>query len=774
MSAREFTSFFPFGGLGAGARGFMQAFARLAQDSARFKNLGGIDNDPAACADFKRLSGAPSLCGDVSQLTPAELLAWLTEVHGAEVANRRPDCVFTSPPCKGFSRLLGNKKALEAKYQKLNQLVYQGLFLMCETWSEPPPMIILENVPGIVSRGADLLYKAQQLLGSYRYLFNRATHDCGEIGGLAQHRKRFLLICRQPEQVPAYVYQPPKQRVKACGEVLEQLPIPGGDQGGALHKLPNLSWLNWVRLSMIPAGGDWRDLPGSSATKEGPGITKRKGRHVRQFKVSEWQKPTGTVTGDTDVQTGALNVADPRLVDAVSLKCESRPGLLGVLGWDQPAKSVTGSASVTGSNGTAAVADPRAGRMGVIGWDEPAKTVCGESYPSNGSASVADPRVPPLGIADPSRGGALGVISWDAPAPTITGKVSPGSSNTPGSVADPRVLGMPQSFGNVNRVTSWSEPVGTITAAPAPSSGAPVVADPRLPPELMTPLKPGEERRAAFPKYDVRGWTDPARTVAGSGTNGGFGVADPRVALEHSPYRGALGVTDWTEPSPTVRGKADARTSPSSVADPRIALECNPNAHRNKYAVTEWTEPSNTVTGATRPGSGGPSVADPRLGVDPAAVPLRKPCRNGSYGVMSWQDAAATVTGSACIDNGRVAVADPRKPMKGPVPIIIAADGTWHRPLTTLELAVLQGLPAVLDGEPLMLHGTRVASWRERVGNAVPVGAAKAIAETILKSLLAASLGTWFLALSGEAIWVRIDGTREDEFVETLGLGVSP
>jgi site-specific DNA-cytosine methylase len=121
---------------------------------------------------------------------------------------------------------LGNKKALEAKYQMLNQLVYQGLFLVCETWDEPPPIIILENVPGIVSRGAELLFKAQQLLTNYGYVFHRATHDCGEIGGLAQHRKRFLLIARHPDQVPAYVYQPPKQRVKACGEVLESVADP--------------------------------------------------------------------------------------------------------------------------------------------------------------------------------------------------------------------------------------------------------------------------------------------------------------------------------------------------------------------------------------------------------------------------------------------------------------------------------------------------------------------------------------------------------------------
>jgi site-specific DNA-cytosine methylase len=97
---------------------------------------------------------------------------------------------------------------------------------MCETWPKPPPLIVLENVPRHrVARASEMLEKAQKLLMNYGYVFHTGTHDCGEIGGLAQHRKRFLLIARRPNDVPAYIYQPPKKRVRACGEVLE-LPIP--------------------------------------------------------------------------------------------------------------------------------------------------------------------------------------------------------------------------------------------------------------------------------------------------------------------------------------------------------------------------------------------------------------------------------------------------------------------------------------------------------------------------------------------------------------------
>lgn len=104
MSApREFTAGFMAAGIGVGALGFMEALGRLGDDTGRFRALGGIDNDPGACADFEYLTGAPALCADLHTLTPAELrAAW---------GDRRPDCIFSSPPCKGFSGLLSKARS---------------------------------------------------------------------------------------------------------------------------------------------------------------------------------------------------------------------------------------------------------------------------------------------------------------------------------------------------------------------------------------------------------------------------------------------------------------------------------------------------------------------------------------------------------------------------------------------------------------------------------------------------------------------------------------
>ncbi len=640
---RTFTALFPFCGLGAGARGFIQAAARLGENEGRFVNLGGIDNDPLACADFEYLTGVKALCADINEITPEQLRAYAGE--------RRPDVIFGSPPCKSFSRLLSKDLAATEKYQKMNRLVLQSLFLICETWSDDPPAaILIENVPGILTRGAQVLAQVKQLLAGYGYVFHEGTHNCGEIGGLGQNRTRFLLVARRPEAVPSFIYRPPRLRVKGCGEILETLPMPEAEDAGPLHELPALSWLNWVRLALIPAGGDWRDLPSS---------------------IPE------AMLGETGKNASAF---------------KGRPGHMAVLGWEQPSRAVNGTATVSGSTGSTAVADPR------------------------------------------------------------------------------------------------------------------------VPMELTNPVKPGAQRRSVFPKYDVRPWDEPARTVAGSGTNGGFAVADPRVALDHEPRRGTFGVTAWDEPSPTVRGVTTVRNGPAAVADPRLQLQLgnsdasrggalgviawdeplptipasmeaarsntpasvadprvqaalalpeNPGRHEAKYRVTPWADPTGAVTAARPVTSGGPSVADPRL---------RCKGRNGWYGVLHWTQAAATVSGSAHIDNGTVAVADPRKsPPRGKLPVIIAADGTWHRPLTRLELAALQGLPARVDGKPLRLATMKdigrpreaaPSSPTERIGNAVPVGAARAMGEAILTALLAAALGTWTLGSTG--IWVRKDGVDEE------------
>lgn len=62
---------------------------------------------------------------------------------------------------------------------------------------------------------------------------------------------------------------------------------------------------------------------------------------------------------------------------------------------------------------------------------------------------------------------------------------------------------------------------------------------------------------------------------------------------------------------------------------------------------------------------------------------------------------------------GTAAVVDPRIPEDTQSGIWIE-DGTWHRPLATYELAMLQGFPEKMSDGPLFqLEETSEARWRE-------------------------------------------------------------
>ena len=122
--------------------------------------------------------------------------------------------------------------------------------------------------------------------------------------------------------------------------------------------------------------------------------------------------------------------------------------------------------------------------------------------------------------------------------------------------------------------------------------------------------------------------------------------------------------------------------------------------------------------------------------------------------LVGWDQHSGAVSAAAGHDNGRWSVADPRMPAANEktVAVIRALDCTWHRPFTTLELAVLQSL--VEPEEYLELDGLSDQAWRERIGNAVPPDAAQAIAEVMGTTLLLAESGETF-QLSSTPVWVR-------------------
>jgi len=644
----------------------MRGFKKAENPTARFRVIGSIDNDPAACRDYARLIGSEQACLDLFSreqwiayhskydkdgrlLKRAEPPATWSEISiddfkesfGGEI----PSTLFTSSPCQGLSGLLSNSKASTPRYVALNELTIRGLFLAMEAWGDDPPEIILfENVPRIDTRGRPLLIQIVALLDHYGYAVQETIHDCGELGGLAQHRKRFLMVARHRDKVKPFLYVPPKKRVRAIREVLWDKPLPGDTvNGGKMHVMIKARWKTWVRLALIRKGKDWRDLHNAVGKyvirqlrddevvvmgKADVDIP-RMGQH-KHMRMYDADGPSGTVTGTNDIRSGSLLVADDRLAREHVFRVEPAAG--------RPPVVLDGALALRKRRGHNNV-------FVVLGADQAAPAVNGGGGPSSGAASVADDRIVDPGVVDWGDYHAYGVADPEKPSETVTAKAAPGG--------------------------------------------------------------------------------------------GSFSVADPRPVKEF--HRGTLGVSSPDGPSTTVTGRGAPTTGSFSVADDRF------------------------LTG----------LKDGRAFQN-----------GGHYGVQDPDDPSVAVTARGKYDNGRFSVADDRveellelpgpNDILDPWPIIIAPDGTVHRPMTAADLAWLQGFPQYFDdGSIFELDGPWSSHWRRRIGNAVPPPAAQAIAESILRTLELNRSGSTFV-LSTDPIWVerqlelRVDDNHKREARDTV------
>jgi site-specific DNA-cytosine methylase len=534
IEEREIRHFHLFAGMGGGALGFNRGRAELNGLRAKFRCIGGVDISPAAMRDFYKLSGTR---GSVLDMFDREQY---TAFHGVEPPSCWKECtpqdirtaaggefphiVFLSAPCKGFSGLLSETRSKTDKYQALNRLTLRGVFLMLESFRDNlPELIIFENVPRIATRGRALLDQIGSVLRHYGYAVAETFHDCGEIGGLAQSRKRFLMVARHVEKVRPFLYEPPIRPLRAVGTILEKFPMPGDMRGGPMHALPNLQWKTWVRLAFVEAGSDWRSLK-------------------------------------------KLKVVDGKLAEYALLpERQFGGGPYGVTPWDASSGTVTGMAAPT--RGAFSVADPRFegheySQHGVRGWNETSGAIARGTNPGQGVYSVADPRL--HGKNGDRYSDVYRVIRWEEASRAISGGKGPSAGGL--NIADPR---WPNSQGDHDGkyyVQGWDASSKTITGADRIGSGALCVADPR------------PEWQNRYGNLQVADWGEPSSTViaGGKGVQGGWlSVADPRITNErvkgdHYLTNGHYGVTRWDASSGAVSAAASADNGRWSVADPRI------------------------------------------------------------------------------------------------------------------------------------------------------------------------------------------------------------
>ncbi len=484
----EYKAFFGFCGAGGGAIGFNRGDPRVDHLQGTFRCIGGFDVDPRCVRDFSRNVGVPATVLDLFDRQQ------FIDFHGCEppldwreatvedirraAGNEHPNVVFLSPPCKGFSGLLSQRLSLTPKYQALNRLTLRGMWLMLEAFADDPPeFFLLENVPRIRTRGRDLLDQIIRLLNAYGYAVAETIHDCGELGGLAESRRRFLMVARYVPKVPAFLYQPPTRPLRAVGDVLSLLPLPGDPAVGPMHRIPQLQWQTWVRLAFIQAGSDWRSL-------------------------------------------NRLRVVDGKLADYLVVP-ERYADVLGVADWNQSMGAVTANAHAT--TGMFSVADLRQSRerhknvFRVVRWDQATGAITSGHSPTNGGGAVSDPRPRnPTFVKYP-------VTDWNE----NTGAVIGGDDTGAYAVSDIRAHGLFAGKGKYF-VTKYTDSCNTVIGGSTTGHGAYCVQDPR----------PGVYRKAGDNYYTaglfgVTRWESPSSAISGAASydNGPWSVAEPRDCL---------------------------------------------------------------------------------------------------------------------------------------------------------------------------------------------------------------------------------------------------
>lgn len=536
---REYTVGHFFCGAGGGVAGYAAARVEAAGVRARFRTVLAVDCWPTALMTCQRMTGAPvQLCDlfdregyeafhgrppppEWSPLTPAGLRA---------MCPTAPDVVFGSPPCKGFSRLLGASAASAPKYQALNTLVIRWLWLVLEAWPHNPPrLILMENVPDIADparrrqrRGEALVGRVEAMLASYGYASRRTVHDCGPLGGLAQHRQRFLLVGRHLRRCPTLLYEPFTVPMRTIGDVIGDLPVPVGVQDVPGHDLPRLSEKTWQRLAFVEPGKDWRSI--ESAWTSAP----------------NWQ--IAEANGLRFLVPGGADGLDPRV------RAQHHSTVYGVQPWGDRSGTITGTGRP--ANGAFSVADPRLGRTAHNNILRLAAFSDASPCVTSGTTNVADPRLPTSAARHPAK---LSVRTFESTAGTITGA---GGGDQTTNVADPRLTCAPN--GGTLRVVPMSERCPTVTAtAGVWSTGSVQLADPR-------PVQP--MRNGAL---GVQPFEGPSFTVTGSWDvhAGPAAVADPREAIV--PIISPWGC--WHRP-PTVRELADLQAFPRVDRDGRLLV----------------------------------------------------------------------------------------------------------------------------------------------------------------------------------------------------------
>lgn len=230
---------------------------------AGFNVIAGVEINPQIAKTYKANHPTTNLLiRDMRNVTGKEILE-LTSL-------KEIDLIAGCPPCQGFSKLTD-------KYHKddpRNDLVLEMLRLIEEI---KPKMVMMENVPGLATRGKTVLNDFVLRLESMGYLVNKGVLQMADYG-VPQSRRRFVLLAGMGFPIPfpkrTHCYKGDKnKKLKpwlTLADAIKNMSKPitllqakerGGVQKFNWHVVRDLKEISIERLKALTAGKGRGALP---------------------------------------------------------------------------------------------------------------------------------------------------------------------------------------------------------------------------------------------------------------------------------------------------------------------------------------------------------------------------------------------------------------------------------------------------------------------------------------------------------------------------------
>lgn len=258
-----------------------------------FRVVSAVEIDPHACATY------------VANHPEVEMFHEdISTLRGRDIIKCSPsgkiDLLAGCPPCQGFTSL-----TYKSGEDPRNKLILEMGRLVKEI---KPQTVMMENVPGLASRGKRLLNKFLRLLDDLGYVTQSGVLQVADYG-IPQQRRRFVLVAGRGFDVdlpePTHSRTGKQGRLEWIGikdvisnrdrpVTLANAKLRGGPEEFNWHVVRSISDKNRARLKHAVPGKVWTEIPESLRPKchQGKyrGFTNVYGRMT-------WNEPSPTITG---------------------------------------------------------------------------------------------------------------------------------------------------------------------------------------------------------------------------------------------------------------------------------------------------------------------------------------------------------------------------------------------------------------------------------------------------------------------------------------------